>query len=62
MFGGGSRSLLFIYFSFELTSVLQEVVQKLLKRVELWEEGGQFVEVVKRHGDIFGVSAHIDDL
>lgn len=37
-------------------------MQKLLKSAELWEEGGQFVEVVKRHGNIFGVSAHIDDL
>lgn len=37
-------------------------MQKLLKSAELWEEGGQFVEVVKRHSNIFGVSAHIDDL
>lgn len=37
-------------------------MQKLLKSADLWEEGGQFVEVVKRHCNIFGVSAHIDDL
>lgn len=37
-------------------------MQKLLKSADLWEEGGQFVEVVKRHCNIFGVSAHIEDL
>lgn len=37
-------------------------MQKLLKSAELREEGSQFVEVEKRHGDIFGVSAHVDDL
>lgn len=37
-------------------------MQKLRKSAELWEEGGQLVEVVKGHGDVFGVSAHVDDL
>lgn len=47
---------------FGLTCALQEAMQKLSECAELWEEGGHFVEVVKRHSDIFGVSAHVDDL